>query len=51
MTWLSTWPLNNCPQFAEHATEQAAAEHAKQMWAQGHREAIHFWSTDSEEAS
>lgn len=51
MTWISTWPLHNCPQFAEHPTEQAAAEHAKTLRATGHREAIYFWLVDAEEAS
>ena len=31
MTWFTTWPHNGRPQYAEHATEQAAANHAEQI--------------------
>jgi hypothetical protein len=49
--WLTTWPLHNVPQFAEHATESDAREHAKQLRLNGHREATHVWSTVSEESA
>lgn len=48
MTWISTWPLNNVPQFAAHETEQEAEAHAKQLRAQGHPQAVHFWLTTQE---
>ena len=50
MTWLSTWREHNRPQYAAHATESAAAEHAKTKRAGG-CEATHFWSEASEESA
>lgn len=31
MSWLTTWPEANVPQYAEHATEAEAEAHAAQM--------------------
>lgn len=40
MTWLSTWIHDGCPQFAQHASEQGAEEHAKV------KGGVAFWSSD-----
>lgn len=44
MTWLSTWPSDGCPQYREHATEQAAEEHALAMGG------VAFWSEGASRA-
>lgn len=31
MTWVSTWPINNVPQYEHHDTEAEAEAHADQI--------------------
>lgn len=48
MTWLSTWAQNGIPNYAEHATEQAAKNHADSKRAHG-MQAVHFWASERDE--
>lgn len=51
MTWISTWPLNNVPQFAAHDTEQEAEAHAAEIVASGKSRVATVFETSTEEAS
>lgn len=46
MVWLSTWPSNGKPVYAQHTTEAAAEEHAAQMVRAGAVGATAFWCPD-----
>ena len=50
MTWLSTWAQNGIPNYAIHATEQAAKNHADHK-RDGGMQAVHFWASERDEAS
>lgn len=42
--WLTSWPSNGIPCYAEHPTEQAAEEHAERVVRAGASHAVAFWS-------
>ena len=47
MTWLTTWPANGRPQFAEHPTEAKAEAHATELVNSRRADvATVFWSSD-----
>ena len=48
--WLSSWAQNGIPNYAIHATEQAAKNHADHKRANG-MQAVHFWASERDEAS
>lgn len=47
MTWLTTWPHDGAPQYATHATERAAADHAAEVVrSKVAPHATYFWGGD-----
>lgn len=51
MTWFTTWPSNGRPQYAEHATEQAAANHADQIIRSKQADVATYFETGQLEAT
>lgn len=48
MTWLSTWPSNGRPAYAEHDTEQQAEAHATELVRSGKAAVATYFETSEE---
>ena len=51
MTWLSTWPSNGKPAYAEHDTETQAEAHATEVVRSGKAAVATYYRIDDEETT